>query len=321
MLTYKNALTCLLFFCGLMIGQSVQAQITLKGRAYVDYQYILASPDSDEEGENGFEYRRLYLTSNYKISDTFSGRARLEANGKDGVPFVKDLYLKWKGALGDGHDLTMGITEPPSFTVAESGWGYRSLEKTILDRNKIVSSRDFGVRANGKLTSDGSLKYGLMVGNNTRLNDSDKYKRFYSQLEWYPTDEVSVTTAADYSSSSDVDFLNLHVFAGFNPGTFRCGVEGFFRQGNMDEGDESLDTFGVSLFGIAPINDKWEFVGRIDRVENDFGGVTDSENFVLAALAYKAEKGVMFMPNVLFSKFSDVDDPFVAGRMTMEVKF
>lgn len=319
----KTPWLCLLVTGWLMSASAVQAQehIKISGLAYVDYEYILASPDSDEEGDNGFAYRRLYLTTDYTLSDRFSGRARLEANGGDSVPFVKDLYLKWKGALGDGHDLTFGITSPPSFTVSEDGWGYRSLEKTIMDRNGIVSSRDFGIRANGKLTGDGSVKYGVMVANNTRRNETNEEKRVYGQLEWYPSDVVTFTTGADYAAGDAVDFLNLHVFAGFNPGTFRFGAEGFFRQGDVAESSENLDTYGLSVYAVTALNEKWNVVGRVDQVETDFGGATESETFLLAALAYQAEENVRFMPNLLWSKFGEADDAYMAGRITLEVKF
>ena len=165
----------------------------------------LSSDDEEAEGDNGFDYRRMYLTADYTLSEEFSGRARLEAASQpvDSAPFVKDLYLKWKGAIADGHDLIFGVQSPPSYTLSEKIWGYRSLEKTIMDRNKIVSSRDMGVQAAGKLTQAGNLKYAVMVGNNNSVRgEDDKYKRVYGQVTWQ-SDKVAASVGGDFASGDD----------------------------------------------------------------------------------------------------------------------
>lgn len=107
---------------------SGQSSIHFSGRVYADYSYVIGSPDHETEGDNGFGYRRAYLTTKYSISDRFSGRFRLETNdgstnaqGKD-APFVKDLYLKWTNALGNGHNLTFCVSSPPAFLVSEAHW-------------------------------------------------------------------------------------------------------------------------------------------------------------------------------------------------------
>ncbi len=103
---------------GLTVTATALAQdaVKISGLAYMDYDYTISSSDSEEEGENGFGYRRLYLTSDFTISDDFSARARLEASdsstNSDGkpAPFIKDLYLRWKNSFADGHDIYLGIS-------------------------------------------------------------------------------------------------------------------------------------------------------------------------------------------------------------------
>jgi hypothetical protein len=78
---------------------------------------------------NGFQFRRIYFTYDYKISDKFSTRFRLESQTVVGVDntlfltFIKDAYLQWK-EIFSGSSLIFGIQPPPTFTVSESSWGY-----------------------------------------------------------------------------------------------------------------------------------------------------------------------------------------------------
>ena len=310
--------------CVSLIPALAQDHITLKGRAYLDYEYIAASPDEDEKGENGFGYRRLYLTTDYKFSDNLKGRARLEAKGSNATPFVKDLYLQWSNVFGDGHSLVMGVAPPPAFEVAESVWGYRSLQKTIMDRNKIVSSRDFGIRANGNLSADGSLRYGVMIANNTSRDETDKYKRVYGQLEW-AKDNISFTAGTDYAAGDESNRVNFNAFGGYSADDWRLGIEGVYNQTSLDASDATVDVIGLSAFFIRKIKPSWEFVGRVDQVSVDIQGEDSNELFILLALSHQLFKEnkqyIRLIPNVLMSKFSDLDDIRIAGRMTLEMQF
>ncbi|MEX0736744.1 MAG: hypothetical protein WD182_04830, partial [Bacteroidota bacterium] len=78
--------------------------------------------------------------------------------------YIKDAYLIWRGMLGSGHDVIFGISPTPSFQTSEEIWGYRSLEKTILDHRGLVSSRDIGIDVKGAL--GGGASYWIKMGNN-----------------------------------------------------------------------------------------------------------------------------------------------------------
>lgn len=310
---------------------SAQDRVRISGLIYMDYDYTLASPDEAEEGENGFGYRRLYLTTDFTISDDFSARARLESSdsstNSDGkpAPFIKDLYLRWKNSFAEGHDIYLGISSPPAFTVAESVWGYRSLEKTIQDRVGVVSSRDFGLAVRGRLSESGSVRYGLMVANNSGTKaESDKDKRVYGQVEIYPSDDLVFTIGGDYASLSEVEedhSVNGNVLAAYKSSDFAVGAEGFFNQTALSEIDDNNDVYGVSVFGRANVNKTVTLIGRFDRVELSGPGVEASENYFIAGVALRPHKNVEIIPNVWASKFDTDDSAFVSGRLTAHVKF
>lgn len=159
-LTAREAclLRCLLL--GPVRRATAQGDVCLSGQSFIDY-YQITSPDEAEERLNGFTYRRFHLTSDAEVPDAFSARLRLDAQAssfgdKGPQPFVKDLYLAWN--VG-GRSLRMGVTPSPVFQVTERVWGYRGLAQSLLDLNDVVSSRDFGVCANGSLGTD-RVRYG-----------------------------------------------------------------------------------------------------------------------------------------------------------------
>lgn len=307
-------------------SSSAQTVFDFSGRIYADYSYTVKSPDDELEGQNAFGYRRVYFTANYKQSDRFSGRIRFEANDKSTTaqgkpaPYIKDLYLKWKGVLGDGHDIIMGVSSPPSWEVSEKVWGYRSLIKSLQDRGKILSSRDIGVALKGRLTSDGKVRYGIMLANNESVSrETDKHKRIYGQLEFYPADKLSFTLGSDYASFEDGSAVNFNTFGGYDSGSLRFGLEAYLNPRSFDDSDDRLVRSGASLFMVAQVSERISGILRIDRLQDDFLGTKETETMVLAGFAYHAGPGVQIIPNIVIIDDSEDDDPTITGRVTLYV--
>lgn len=301
----------------------------ISGLVYSDYSYLVQDETGESDGENGFGLRRMYITGDFGISDDFSVRARVEAN--DGstteqgriAPFVKDLYLKWSDFVADGHVLQIGITSPPSFTVSESFWGFRSLEKTIQDLESVVSSRDTGVALRGPITSSGSVRYGLMVGNDSGGRpESNKNKRVYGQLEFRPARRVAVTVGADYAdrSGGEEGALNVNAFVGYRTDAAVVGVEVFSNQ--LDRvGAADRDHVGVSLFARAAVAPNVELVGRFDRTMTDVGASSTWSNYGVFGVSLSPHEDVHFIPNVLVSQSEADDQAAVTGRVTLHMDF
>src|SRR5262249_35719349 len=143
------------------------------------------------------------FTYDYDISQKFNTRFRLEAdqlantsNGKIGV-FVKEAYLKWKDIFG-GSTFGFGIQPTPAFDISEAAWGYRSLEKTIMDLRGIVTREDIALSLRGRLDGDGNINYWVMFGDNSgNTPETDKYKRYYGMLHAKPFKNFQVTAYGD----------------------------------------------------------------------------------------------------------------------------
>ena len=330
MLTDMKLFSRSAFILMLILGTSVDAvaqdNISLSGSIFSDYSYQIASPDEAEEGENGFGFRRVYLTADYTISERFTGRFRLEGSdsqttdqGKP-APFIKDLYLRWNDAFGEGHRITFGLTSPPLWGRAESLWGYRSLEKTIQDRIGIASSRDIGIKINGPVTE--SVNYTVMVGNNSGgKRESDKFKRIYAQLEFRPSDNIEATLGADHYSFEGGSSTSFNGFVGYTLKATRLGVEGVFNPKSFDAFDETDKQFGLSLFATTDLSESRRLIVRYDLQDRDNLGVKSASNWALAGLAFLVDDGVQIIPNVIYEKHDSDDKASILARLTLWANF
>ncbi len=293
------------------------------GVGYADYYYVVSADDADplSEKQNAFRMRRLYLTYNQNVSERFDVRFRLEANdagfGRTAkmVPFVKHGYLKWKGALGG--DLYLGLSGTPTWGISESFWGYRSVEKTILDLNGIGSSADLGI---GLVGAAGSLDYHVMIGNGPgQRPETDNGKKFYGSLSTRPSDALVLEVYADLDMRpADRNQLTAKAFAGLQSGDLRLGVEPFIRiNSGAGIGGDDVTITGASLFGSLPIGDNRVF-GRVDLLSND--DLDTSDLFVLVGYDWIVEQGLHIIPNIHI-QIPDGPDPNIQGRVTAYYKF
>lgn len=303
---------------------------------------------SGQKDLNGFQFRRIYFTYDYKISDKFSTRLRLESQTAVGVDntlfltFIKDAYLQWKEIFG-GSNLVFGIQPPPTYTVTESVWGYRSLEKTIMDLRKIASSRDFGISLKGKLISNGKVNYWIMYGNGSAFeSEGDKYKRVYAHLDFLPNENFRITVYGDYKFKPEKDFsgtsynndaLLTSLFLGYQEkNNFSVGLETFLQTNNNDVSNNSTvsnrNTLGISAFGSYNFSETLAGILRYDyfdpNISGDFKG--DSRNFVVAGMEIKLHDKVSIMPNLEYETYeTPVNgvsiDPSLTARLTFYYEF
>ena len=301
---------------------------------------------------NGFQIRRVYLTYDNEISTVFSSRVRLE--GTTGAPFIKDAYLKWKEVFNSS-DLIVGIQPTPAFEVSESYWGFRSVEKTILDLRGIVSARDLGVSLKGKLDSDGMTNYWLMYGNNSGVGaETDKYKRFYAHIDLKPIDKFRVTVYADYKMQSNINdptstavpkktlgsnVLTSALFLGFaEKGSYSVGVEGFYQifnngyiHGTAPITIDDKNALGISFFGSYFLNSDLNLFGRYDYYEPNMASTAkyDVRNYLIAGASWSVDKNVSIIPNIQVETYENATitggsrsiDPAVTARITLYYVF
>ncbi|MCX6120935.1 MAG: hypothetical protein NTX44_04905 [Ignavibacteriales bacterium] len=359
----------------ILLGLSTAVgQGKFSGYMFGDYYYNVSRdagiPSSNIASPAGttafqaFQLRRMYFTYDNDISEQFTTRFRLEAdqaanasNGKIGT-FVKDAYIKWKNIFS-GSDLVFGIQPPPAYEVSEAAWGYRSLEKTIMDLRGIVSSRDQGISLHGKITNDGMFNYWVMFANNSANSpETDKYKRYYAHIHIKPTVNFQGTLYVDYKDAADIlnsytkstvsnSAVTTALFLGYSePFSYNIGVEAFLQSASNSLKDtvaksySTKSTMGFSVFGSYNILPELAIVVRYDNFNpstDDKGkdpvAVTASvangnlsRNYIIAGLSWKVDKNVAIMPNVLYETYEaqvghGTPDPSITARITLFYTF
>ena len=306
----------------------------ISGYMFGDYYWVVSADDQDvavfpgtvpkdsPQKRNAFQFRRIYFNYDKGIAEDFDIRFRLEAGdkgfgkGDKMIPFVKHAYLKWKKGVA-GSDLYIGLSGTPTWSVSEKVWGYRSIEKTILDVNKIGSSADIGAGLKGK---SGKLGYHLMVGNGPgQKPENDNGKKFYGQVSFKASDALQLVGYADFNMQpQDKNQLTVKGFAGFKKEKLSAGLEGFMRVNKKAAGDDDVTITGVSAFGSLGLAEQLKGFGRVDMLSNDATDTTDL--LLIAGVDHAPAKNVHLMPNI-YVQLPDGSDPNIQARVTFYYKF
>ncbi|MCX7907961.1 MAG: hypothetical protein N2560_00365 [Ignavibacteria bacterium] len=286
----------------------------------------------DPKDQNGFQFRRIYFTYDYQISDKFSSRFRLEAdqfslknNSKISV-FVKDAYLQWKDIF-KGTNFIFGIQPTPTFETSESIWENRHIEMTIIDLYGLMGSRDCGISLKGKLDNSGIFNYCLLFGNgSSNRPETEKYKTIYANFLFKPTSQIIaylnyhhkfIKPSQNKFNSKEIlnrdeDLFSL--FLSYNQkDIFKVGVESFFNfvHNGFDDSTNlsyiNRNMFGITFFGIYYISKKFNLVFRYDFFDpntlKDYK--YDTKSFYIMCLNYKPTEKVSISPSLLIEDFAN----------------
>ena len=339
-----------------------QAQGKFSGYMFGDWYYNVArdsafTPPHAAPGKtalsgpkdlNGFQFRRIYFAYDNDISEKFTSRFRLEADqtalsGTKILPVVKDAYLKWKDIMS-GSDLTFGIQPTTAFDISEGAWGYRMLEKTIIDLRGVVPSRDFGLSLRGKVDDGGMLNYWAMVSNGDGNSpNTSKYHRYAANIDVKPVDKLQIDVNVDYRALPSINdiksttapratvsnsIMTLSGFVGYKDTDFSLGAEVFSSsQANnfvdASGSQVSLTQFGFSLWGSYNLQSDLALVARFDQYDpnNSSDATGDARSYIIGGLSWKADKNVSIIPNIQYESYQapasgSAPDASVNARIT-----
>lgn len=304
----------------------------ISGYIFGDYFYEFSHPNTatDALNRNGFQFRRAYFTYDRNLSDKLSARFRLEMNspefGKNDPlnPFIKHAYLRWNDFI-PGSKLYLGLSSTPTFNISDEVWGYRSIEKTIMDLRKVASSADMGVAAEGKLSSNGLLNYHFMAANGAGTKgETDKNKRAYLSVPIKIQNAYFVVPYADYEGGTDGTSKNtVAVFAGLQKPRFHGGAEVFQKVSNKALANNQDKTEnGFSVFGAVKVAEKIKLLGRYDFYDPNTAVDNDGNNFIIAGLDFAPDKNVNIMPNVKIESYqASGQDANTLGEVTFFFRF
>jgi hypothetical protein len=323
----------------LLTGAAWAAEPKVSGQVFGDYYWVLAADphSAATERQNAVQIRRLYLTVDRDLSDAAAVRVRLEANdpgfanGRDPDrdrmnAYVKNAYLLWRKALGPA-DVVVGMAGTPTWALSEEYWGYRSLEKTVMDLQKVGTPVDLGVGFKGALAAPGligQVAYFAMVSQGTGLRAEDDHgKKLALSLSTLTPGKVRLEGYVDTNRRPHGhDQTTWKGFVGAGSKAWRGGVEAFTRRNGNDgtgaDAGRDVTLEGVSAFASLPLTASMRGFGRFDAVHN--GGADRTDMLVIVGADRQLGPGCHLMPN-LYANLPEGLDPNLQARLTLDVVF
>lgn len=304
-----------------------QSLTKFSGLAYFDYFYNISNKEINKKDLQGFQFRRVFFTVDFDVSNKLSTRFRLEADEKNLLTsnrfFVslKDLYAQYKF---EGTNLFLGLMPTPQLEVEEKYWGYRSVEKIQSDLREMVSSRDVGIALRGKVFSN-DLSYWIFFTNNSSHGaETDKYKKIYLQL----LNQFSQTVSASF----DFNFAN----ASQNKNYIYSRIGLYFADNNLSGGitivsgikqkssplNKDLKEVGFSFFSNFTLQPNLKPLIRFDYYDPNIDKSKDGELTFIGGLDYKLEKNLSIIPNLIFNYYENRNfDDNLTARVTFYYSF
>lgn len=295
-----------------------------------------------------FSFRRVIFGASYKFTKTIAANTAIEANdgttsnSGDRLFFIKQAHIEFKEIFKYSRVLA-GLSSTPTYSLtSEPVWGYRSIEKTIVDMRGLGASTDLGVLMTGNFSKDEMIGYSLMVGNGRGTKIApNKGKKFYGSLIGRFAGKKLITEIySDYFfEPTDKSKITLKGFVGYTDESFAAGVE-VIKQQQMNYYKDTADIspFGVSVFASAVLTKgKLKAFARYDFFDNDSDFEQGrsyaiqnyyKENFITAGFDYMPIKQLHLMPNIWVNTYTDKRTtgaverkPDVVGRITMAYFF
>lgn len=321
-------------------GEEKPPGIQVTGYVFGDAYWIATDHDPALEGENGFWIRRGYLTFDHTLSERLAARLRFEVNSPGDFrtsqrlePFVKDAYLGWKFSE---HTLYMGISPSPTWDKLEEVYGYRQVEKTPLDLQRMGDARGFGLALRGILGGARKVDYHVMLDNGAGVaSETNEGKKAMLSVGFRPAEAFYVQLYADHDNRpAQTDRGTYQVWGAWQRRTATVGL--FYARQVREGGGPNLALDLASVFGWVKMGERATFLGRLDRMfdPNPEGDripylpfdPSARSTFVLAGVDFALHPKVNVIPNVetvLYDAPNGGPDPDsdLAARITLFYRF
>lgn len=327
------AVLCLL----LLVGPVTASDGKVSGYMFGDYYYVTSNHNKQVEDQNGFWFRRIYLTYDQGLGERLDVRLRFEMNSAGDfssnsklTPAVKDAYLRWKYA---SHSFIFGIQSVPTWELIEKVWGYRSVEKTPLDLHKFGASRDFGLAARGSLGSGKRVNYHLMLANgSSNGSEVNRGKKVMLALSTKLSSNLVVEGYADFEERpGSTNRFTLQGFAAYQSDNARVGFHFARQERQVAPGVDDLSLQLGSVFAATRLSPRlWGFA-RVDRLFDpnpDGEGIaylpfnaTAKATFFLVGVDFCLAEGVHIIPNAEATIYNGVAGVSPATDLMPRVTF
>lgn len=287
---------------------AIGGETTLAAKIFVDVTNI-DFHDSDIErldvSDTGLDVKRVYLIVDHTFDDVWSANLTTDFQYLRDAHFtnfyVKKAYLQ--GKFSKAAVFRVGSADLPWIPFVESYYGYRYVEKTIVDRLKFGTSADWGLHLGGEAGENGAFKYATSVVNGAGYQHPARTASlgFAGRIGFAPIKGMIIAVggysgklgndrdaAATYHTATRTDLMIAYAGS-----TFRAGVEYFHASNWLNVLTVASDTTdGWSTWGSASLNDRFSVFARYDRANLSNNLDRAAENaYSHAGIEYQVSKG------------------------------
>ncbi len=323
--TFKLLILFLIFSS--LFELNAQSLSKFSGLVYFDYYFNISNKDINKKDLNGFQFRRVFFTADFDVSNKLSARFRLEPeyqglnNNNKQFVFLKDMFFIYKL---NNFQILGGLMPTPNFELEERFWGYRSVERTQSDLRGWITIRDMGLQVRGKFYED-KFSYALMFANNSfHGTETDKYKKVYFHFSNQLTNNL--TTSLDFNFANNTQNKNIYYAKLGLYGNLSSFTGGITLVNQLKEkqlaGNVNQFEYGLSVFGNLKLNEQIKSFLRFDLYEPNDKSRKDKEITIITGLDYKLEKNLFIIPNLIFNYYENRNfNDDLTARITFHYQF
>ncbi|MGB9824183.1 MAG: hypothetical protein ACPLN0_07045 [Candidatus Hydrothermia bacterium] len=284
-----------------------QDAIKTSGAFFGDLYYIANSNVDTLKNRYGFLMRRVNLNFDKMQDENVNIRVRLEMEGPNVdrtpevklTPYLKDAFISLKTFETN---FTFGIQPTLVFENVEKIWGFRFVEKTVLDFQRVIPSRDFGISVSRKISM---ANLSLLAAKGGKSNYT-----VYSAIVFDLTKNLLFEVTGRYEKENDTTTsILIHPFLGYKSENLRAGLEFTYLKKN---GEASKF---LSLFASKEVTRRAEVFVRFDRAfeaNSQASKITymvlsnnSPMNLIFTGLSYKIAKKTTISPNFAYAMYDD----------------
>ena len=294
----------LVLFCSV---NYIYSQGKVSSKVFFNYSY-----NSDNKPTNEFELDRVYLSYANKISDNLSYKFTSDIGrfntGKDNrlSIFLKNAMLTWSTDYGK---LVFGLQGMNMFSIQESNWKYRFIEKSPQDLFGFASSADLGFGYYNKLSKDVNFSFLITNGTGYKKSENDDYKKYSLQLVYGQSKlkdgfNIGATVSLepyDYVVAIDTTTENKVVFGGFGAyanKSFRLGAE--YNIYNI--GGVSITKNILSGYVNINLSKTTDLFARVDVFDPNTDTSNDGLTYIVGGFNFMNGKSLSIAPNIKYTK-------------------
>jgi hypothetical protein len=259
------------------------------GQIFTDFRFAFKS---SYQPRAAFEFTQGVFGYSHKLGDNLTGLIMLDVTrtthlfeitdsagnqmnyeyfeGSKYTAFLKMAEIKW--------DVTPWFTfrvgqllNTQYLTFQDRFWGYRYVDFTYQEKYRLGMPADFGAQFDFKVKDKLLNQFSVVNGEGPfRYQDMNGKFLYSNNIQYYPTDRITLKIYTDYSPSPDTgtDRAGKSVitgFAGYKTDRYRIGGEYTYviNYGYV----EGIDYSGYSVYGSWVMSEKFQLLARYDHLD------------------------------------------------------